>query len=420
MAIRQTQNRSIVVVGAGISGICCALHLQERGVPVVLLEADDTVGGRMRSDRVDGFTLDRGFQVLLTAYPEVQQMLDLDALRLGSFAPGAMIRTGERFARIADPFRRPREILRTLFSGVATPLDALRIARLRRRVSEGAALSLLDGPSREILTELREAGFSARIVDKFFRPFFAGVLLDREVVGSSRALSFFFRMFAEGDASLPAEGMSAIPAQLAARLEPGTLRTGTRVKRLDPSGATLASGERIHAAAVVVATSARVAGSLIPGLSLPDVNPAYCLHFDAERAPDVGDFLVLNGNRAGPVNELCVPSQVAPSYAPAGRALVSASVLGPAPDDDEALEHSTRQQLEGWFGPEVGRWRLLRIDRIPDALPAQPPGAFEPGPRQVQLTNRLFICGDHRDVASLQGAMASGRRAAMGVHRALQ
>jgi phytoene dehydrogenase-like protein len=414
------QRQPVLIVGAGVSGLCCALHLQKRGFWVLLLEADADVGGRVRTDRVDGFLLDRGFQVLLTAYPEAQDMLDLDALRLGSFAPGAMVRTGRRFARVVDPFRRPGGALRTLFSGVATPLDALRIARLRSRVGRGAPQDLLGGASHTTLDALHAEGFSERIIEGFFRPFLGGVLLDRELRGSSRALEFLFRMFAEGDAALPAQGMGAIPSQLAARLAPGTLRTRTPVARLDRSGVTLESGERFDASAVVVATAARAAGKLIPGLPVPEANPACCLQFDAPRAPAVEDFLVLDGSGEGPVNELCVPSQVVPDYAPPGRSLLSASVLAPVPPDDEALEAAVRRQLSNWFGSEASSWRLLRIDRIPDALPFQPPGPFEPAGRSTRLSDRLFICGDHRDLASLQGAMASGRRAALEVAEALR
>lgn len=419
MRVDPVRSHPVVIVGAGVSGLCCALHLQERGLRVLLLEADDGVGGRVRTDCVDGFQLDRGFQVLLTAYQEAQDMLDLDALDLGSFAPGAMVRTGSRFARVADPFRRPGDSLRTLLSGVATPLDALRIARLRRRVLRGEPQALLEGASLDIADSLRAEGFSERIIERFFRPFLGGVLLDRELRGSSLALEFFFRMFAEGDAALPERGMGAIPAQLVERLAPGTLRTRTLVAQLDRSGVTLETGERIDASAVVVATTARAAAKLIPGLPVPEANPACCLQFDAPRPPAVGTFLVLDGNGEGPVNQLCVPSEVAPNYAPPGRALVSASVLAPVPSDDEALEAGARHQLAGWFGPEVSSWRLLRIDRIPDALPSQPPGQFEPASQLARLTERLFICGDYRDLASLQGAMASGRRAAAKVAEAL-
>jgi phytoene dehydrogenase-like protein len=409
----------VVIVGAGLAGLCCALHLQERGVRVLLLEANGEVGGRVRTDRVDGFLLDRGFQVLLTAYPEARAMLDLASLRLGRFAPGALIRTGDRFVCVADPFRRPVHALGTLLSGVASPLDALRIARLRRRVGRGTPQALLDGVSRTTLDALRAEGFSQRIIERFFRPFLGGVLLDRELRASSRAFAFLFRMFAEGDASLPAQGMGAIPQQLSERLGPGTLRTRTRVARLEPSGVVLTTGERIDARAVVVATAARAAAELVPALPVPEAKPACCLHFDAPQAPAVGDFLVLDANGSGPVNELCVPSEVVPTYAPPGRTLVSASVLAPIPSDDEALEAAAREQLTGWFGLQVSTWRLLRIDRIRDALPAQPPGPFEPASSRARLSDRLFVCGDHRDLASIQGAMASGRRTAEEVAGAL-
>ena len=409
---RTELERPVVVVGAGVAGLCCAIHLQERGLPVLVVEGDSQVGGRARTDFVDGFLLDRGFQVLLTAYPEAQDMLDLGSLGLGKFAPGAMIRSDAGFARFVDPLRRPSEALNTLMSGVATPLDALRIARMRRRLGRGDPLRLLDGHSRSALDALRAEGFSQRLIERFFRPFFGGVLLDPELASSSRALEFLFRMFADGDAALPAHGMGAIPHQLASRLAPGVLRTGRWVRRLDGSGVILDCDTRIEAAAIVLATDPRAAEKLAPGLPVPESNPSYCLHFDAPRAPGLRDFLALDGEGTGPVNHVCVPSNIAPRYSPIGRDLVSASVLGPIALDDEALEHAARDQLQDWFGDGVRQWRLLRIDRIEDALPAQPPGAFEPGLQRARLSDRLFVCGDHRDLASIQGAMASGRRAA--------
>jgi phytoene dehydrogenase-like protein len=410
----------VVVVGAGMSGLTCALHLQERGHVVVLLEAEDGVGGRVRTDDVDGFKLDRGFQVLLTAYPEVEAMLDVDRLGLGRFAPGAKVRIEDRFATIADPLRRPEAIFSTLVSGVATPMDALHILRLRRRVSRGSALGLLRADSGHAIDGLRAQGFSERIISRFFRPFLGGVLLDRELRASTRALDFLFRMFAEGDAALPAEGMGAIPAQLCERLAQGTLRLHARVARIEARSVTLESGQRIEASAIVVASEARGAAKLVNGLRVPTSNPAVCLYFDAPQSPAIADYLVLDGNGEGPINELCVPSAVVPGYAPRGRALISASVLAPVIHDDQELEQRARQQLAEWFGNEVKGWRLLRLDRIPEALPFQPPGGFEPAAQSAKLADGLFICGDHRDLASLQGAMASGRRAALAVSEALR
>ena len=220
-------------------------------------------------------------------------------------------------------------------------------------------------------------------------------------------------MFAEGEVALPAQGMGAVSRQLVARLRPGTLRTRAQVRQVEASCVTLETGERLESSAVVLATAARAAAKLVPGLRVPESNAACCLYFDAPQAPAVGNFLVLNGNGTGPVNELCVPSEVNSHYAPAGRSLVSASVLEPFSQDDATLEAAVRQQLSGWFGAAVRDWRLLRIDRIEEALPSQPAGPFEPMAYDPQIAERLLICGDHRDLASLQGAMASGRRAAL-------
>jgi phytoene dehydrogenase-like protein len=403
----------VVVVGAGVAGLCCALTLQRAGHEVRVLEASDGVGGRVRTDPVEGFRLDRGFQVLLTAYPEVQREIDLAALRPGAFLPGAWVRRAGRFECLADPFRRPGEALRTALARVGTLADRWRVVRLRRRVRTGSLDDLLAGPSRRSEDMLHSEGFSPEMVDAFFRPFLGGVFLERRLDTSSRFLEFAFRMFSLGDAVLPAGGMQAVPEQLAGRLDPGTVRLGARVVALTAEGARLADGEQIAARATVVATAAGEAARLLPELSVPASRAAACLYFDAEGPPPVGSALVLDGDGRGPVNHLCVPSEIAAGYAPPGRALVSASVLAPALDEpDVPLEAAVRRQLREWFGSGVDGWRLLRVVRVREALPRQEPGPFEPALRPVRVGERRFVCGDFLDVASLQGAMRSGRRAA--------
>ena len=255
------------------------------------------------------------------------------------------------------------------------------------------------------------------MIDAFFRPLFGGVLLDRGLSASSRMLDFVFRMMAEGEVALPAGGMGAIPEQLARRLPEGTVRLGARVASVSPREIRLESGEAVPARAVVVATEGPEAARLTgQGVAAPASRSVTALHFAAERAPIPEPILILDGDGRGPVNNLCFPSQVAPSYAPEGAVLVSASVLeGPA--DPAALDKAVRGQLTEWFGADVGRWRLLRTHRIPHAQPDQTPPALEPVERPVALPGGLFVCGDHRDTASLHGALVSGRRAAEAVKR---
>jgi phytoene dehydrogenase-like protein len=403
-----------IVVGAGLAGLTCARRLHDGGSSVLVLEASDGIGGRVRTDRVDGFLLDHGFQVLLAAYPEAQRSLDYAALELGEVYPGALIRTGGRFLRVADPFRRPLDAIPALFSGVARLRDYPRLARLRGRARTDTLESLFARRETTALDVLRRLELSAELVERFFRPFLGGVFLDRELETSSRMLDFVVRMFSFGPAVLPAEGMGAIPAQLAAGLPGNSIRTGERVEAVEPGAAVLATGERLEARAVVVATDGTEAARLA-GVPAPAWRAVTCLYFDAEAPPVDRPILVLDGDGEGPVNNLCVPSQIAPSYAPAGRSLVSASVLGDPPQSDEELEAAVRAQLGGWFGPAVRDWRHLRTYRISHALPAKTPPSLEPADRAVRLRPGLSVCGDHRETASIQGAMASGRRAAQAV-----
>lgn len=406
----------VVVVGAGLAGLACALRLHQAGARVRVLEASDGVGGRVRSDLVNGFRLDRGFQVLLTAYPETRRVLEYASLDLRRFRPGALVWRAGRFHELSDPWRRPERAWRSLTARVGTLADRVRMARLRGRVRRGPLDELFRRPETSAAERLRAEGFSADMIESFFRPFMGGVLLDRSLSASSRMLEFTFRMMAEGDTVLPAAGMQAIPEQIARQLPAGTLRFGARVVAASPREVRLDSGETVGGDGVVIATEGPEA-SRLAGLPAPGSLAVTCLYFAAEKPPLEEPILALDGDGAGPVNNLCVPSQVASAYAPAGAALVSASVVDGAAGHaaQPALEGAVRRQLEGWFGPQVATWRHLRTYRIHHAQPEQRPGALEPTARPVRLDDGRYVCGDHRDTASLHGALVSGRRAAEAV-----
>ena len=404
-----------MIVGGGLAGLACGDLLVQAGQRVLVLEREASPGGRVRTDRTGGFLLDRGFQVLLTAYPEARRRLDYAALRLRSFYHGALVWTGRGLHRVADPLRHPRDAAASLAGPVGTTLDKLRILGLRRRAGAGSVADLFRRPDTTTITALRSLGFSNALIDLFLRPFLGGIFLERELATSSRMLDFVVRMMAEGDVSLPAAGMGAISDQLAARLPPGALRPGAAVARVDPDSVTLETGERIGARAVVVATEGDVAARLTGRIAAPPARAATTVYYAADRSPVGGPYLILNGVGVGPVNSLCVPSDVAPTYAPHGQALVSASLIGLPAADDAALDADIRSQLRRWFGTQVDGWRHLRTYRIPWALPDQAPPALEPAERRVQLDGRLFVAGDHRDTGSIHGALVSGRRAAEAV-----
>ncbi|WNG39858.1 FAD-dependent oxidoreductase [Archangium violaceum] len=402
---------NVIVVGAGLAGLTCARLLHQAKVKVRVLEASDGVGGRVRTDAVEGFLLDRGFQVFLTAYPEPQRWLDYKALDFQRFFPGALVWRAGRLHKVADPFRRPLQAAAHAFNRVGSFADKLHILDLRQQSLAGSVEDVFHRRQKTSREYLRDVGFSEEMVEAFLRPFFAGIFLEKELRTSSRVLEFVFRMFATGATAVPAKGMGALSMQLAAKLPMGAVKLNAPVEEVWGHRVRLASGEREEADAVVVATDAPAAEELLPGMPPRRMNAVTCLYFAAPEPPVRGPYLVLNGEGRGPVNNLAVMSEVAPAYAPAGQALVSVSVVEPV-DAPETLEARVREQLTEWFGGAVEKWRHLRTYVIPHALPAQPPESFAEPHRQVRLSPGLYVCGDYRENGSIEGAMVSGRRAA--------
>ena len=396
----------VLIVGAGLAGLCCARRLREAGVSSLILEASDEVGGRVRTDEVDGFLLDRGFQVFLTAYPEAKRVLDYDSLDLRTFYPGALVKTSFGFERLADPWRRPLDALRSIYRSGWTWRDRWAVAKLRQRVRRGSLEDLWNRDERPTHQLLMEHGFSASAVESFFRPFFGGIFLESKLETSSRMFEFVFRMMSQGDTTLPSQGMGAISRQLASALPSGSIRTKSPVRSIEGSCVTLDSGETLSARSVVVAVEGPAAARLLPEIPDPGSRSVTCLYFSAEKAPLDGPVLLLNGE-AGPINNLAVLSHVAPSYAPSGAHLISVSVLGRCEDSARV-----KDQLVDWFGEGARTWRHLKTYQLQHALPRQAPPALKTPERESRVGPDLFVCGDHRDNASIQGAMVSGRRAA--------
>ena len=401
----------VLIVGAGLAGLACARALHERGVTFQILEASDGIGGRVRTDEHDGFLLDRGFQTLLTAYPEARRVLDYPRLELKPFAHGALSWYAGRMNVLVDPWRTPGAWWTALQSDFGSLSDKLRIAALRSRLRRSSIDNLFRGPDRSAKDALLAAGFSQPLIHRFFRPFLGGILLDGELKSSSRMFEFVFKMLSEGDTALPARGMGSIPAQLAEKLPAGSIRLNANVDSLHESELRLKGGAALRARAIVVAAGGPAAAHLV-GEVEPASRSDTCFYYSAAEPPVAQPILVLNGDGAGPVNNFSVISQVAPSYAPAGKHLISVTVLGTQALTEVQLGGFIIAQMKNWFGKVASTWQLLRSYRIAHAQPQQLPGALEPPQRPVRTRPGVYVCGDHRDNASINGALVSGRRAA--------
>ncbi len=402
----------VIIVGGGIAGLACARRLNRRAVKVRVLEAGGRVGGRVKTDRMDGYLLDRGFQVLQTAYPEARRELDYHRLDLRHFAPGAMVRLRGRFYSLADPLRRPRLLFDTLTAPIGSIADRLRLLRLARRVTRGPLDGLFRQPESTAMQFLRAEGFSDTMIRRFFTPFFGGVCLDPQIQASSRVLQYVLRMFAGGEAALPAGGMQQIPLQIAADLPMASLRTGVRVRQVRSDGVTLDDGTVMPARAVVVATEAPETENLL-GLPRASRSTAEtCLYFSSDRAAWHPPFLMLNGEGRGPINNIAFPSRVSSHYAPAEKSLAAVVVLGNPEGGDDALTDRVRTQLIDWFGQQAGDWVHLRTYRITHALPDQSPPTPNPTSLHPRVRPGVFVCGEHGSLPGIQWALVSGRLAA--------
>ncbi|MEY3582712.1 MAG: hypothetical protein RLZ02_1665 [Actinomycetota bacterium] len=403
----------VVIVGAGLAGLSAAREIQRHGHSVIVLESSDAVGGRVRTDIVDGFQLDRGFQVMLTAYPELQTQVDMRALDPRPFDPGALVWRNGKGHAVSDPFRKPQTLATTAFAPIGSVFDKARIVVLRARVMRRKPAALLGGQDVSTDVALRAFGFSTKIINRFFRPLFGGIQLDPHLATSRRMFDVIFRSLSEGQSVLPSRGMHALPLQMASRLSEGTIHLNTRVSTVDGANVTLASGESITARAVVVATDGPTASSLL-GIPVVESRKVGCVYFSADAPPTKEKYVVLDGTGNGPVLNVAVISNVAPSYAPADKHLIVAALPGVTDGDLEAM---SRKQLRSWWGPQVDDWKHLRTYIIEHGGPVQKP-PFSPRQR-VDLGNGLFVCGDHRDTGSIQGAMFSGRRCGEAVVRSL-
>lgn len=412
MSRMSDRRADVCIVGAGLAGLSCARFLLRAGIDTMVVEASDGVGGRVRSDNVDGFILDRGFQVLLTQYPEPHHQLRMRDLDVRRFDPGALVQIGRRRHRVGDPIRQPGALVSSALAPIGTPADKLRLARLFLEVRRANPRALLARPGRSTADELVARGFSSRAIDRFWRPLFAGIQLDPDLEVSNRRFLVILAMLAEGSASVPSAGMGAIARQLASSIPDDALWLDAPVDGITASGVTLTDGRRVDATVVVVATDGPTAAGLL-SLPHPGSRPVSSIQLGADEAPIPHRLVVLDGERRGPATNLAVMSNVAPSYAPPGQAQISVEIPGPLVDTDAELLVAVRRQLRGWFGSAVDRWEHLRTLRIPHGHPDQRDGF--PVKRRVRLGAARYVCGDHRDTASIQGALYSGRRTASAI-----
>ncbi|PPK71002.1 NAD(P)/FAD-dependent oxidoreductase [Actinokineospora auranticolor] len=397
-----------VVVGAGLAGLAAARTLLDAGREVVVVEADEAPGGRVRTDRVDGLLLDRGFQVFNAAYPAARELLDIDALRLRPFLPAVLVSDRDGLHIVADPRRLPARFRETLRAPIGSLPRKAMLGAYAAALAAASARTLRGRDDRPFRVRLANYGITGPVLERFVRPLLSGVFLDPDLTVPSRFAEFVVRSLARGEIGVPAGGMRAIPDQLAAGMPADSVQYSYPIREVAPGRVTGDFGT-VTARSVVVAVGGHVAASLL-GDRVPNTPTRGCVtHYHLADFPPVADgALVVDAERRGPVANSVVLTNAAPEYAPRG-VLVSSTSIGP----DDPGEEAVRAHLAKLYHQDTSAWRHVRTYRVPHALPVANGSLRKP----VALGDGIYVCGDHRDTPSIQGALVSGRRAARAVLR---
>lgn len=403
----------VLIVGAGMAGLACAITLHRSGIPFLLFDREKEVGGRVRTDEVDGYRLDRGFQVLLTAYPEAQRFLDYEKLQLQACYPGSKVWFENRFHRVADPFRHPIDGVNSLLTPIGTLADKIRVGMMRLGLL--SSRSIPDNCST--INALGEMGFGDSMIDRFWKPFMRGVFLENELSTTIRKFDETFRFFSKGDTVLPKNGIGEIPHQLAGKIPKDQILLETEISKVGPNTVESSDGTKWEGKVVVLATEDFHANQLL-GLDNEEAewNSVDCLYFSLsiDNLPSNEPILYLDGSGNGPINNLTFVSTLC-DCAPVGQALASVSVIGKKEVEIEEIAKQAKYQLTEWFGKKAEGWKYLKGYRIQQAVPSCP---TPPSPKPV--LNEVYRCGDYFGLPSINSAMKSGRLTAENIIRESQ
>ena len=415
------QNEKVIIIGAGIAGLTAAIELEKAGFKPTILEGSESIGGRVKTDNVDGHLLDHGFQVLLTAYPEAQHYLDYEKLNLKKFSPGALIIDSKNGNySISDPLRQPISIFSMLFSPVGNFSDKLKIFQWNRALRKTSVDDIFNKDELTSLEFLRKKGFSETIISQFFKPFFGGIFLENELQTSSRMLEFVFKMFGEGYAAVPEKGMKQIPEMLASNLAQTEIKFNHRVEKVGLKKVSLENGEELDADVIIIATKA---DELLPQLSGQFSGDQFVtnLNFTSDIDPIGKSLIALIPDNRYLINNVSVMNNTSSFYAPEGSYLLSISVTQNYEENDKQLKKRIlKELLEIFPSLENAVLEHLKTYYIDNALPIIDDFQNKMKPSQTKIQDGIYLAGDYLLNGSINAAMASGRYAAHAVFEDLK
>ncbi len=398
---------SIHIIGAGVSGLAAAMTLEKAGYNATILEASNHIGGRVATTIKDGNIYDHGFQVMLDAYPAVSEFIDTTTLDLKKFVPGSMIFKDGVSHKIGDPRRDFDFAIPTLVAGIGSLRDKWLVFTLSRKLTQKSLYDIFTTEEQTTLEYLKNYGFSDQIIHQFFKPFYTGIFLEPDLATSSRMFEFVFKMFTQGNATLPASGIQAIPQQMATQLN-GDIQLNTAVDQVLNDQIKLKNGTQLQSDFTIIATEA---ASLIPNLPKSDRkwHSVQTLYFATNvvgfKTPIIGLIAGENclSNNFHFLND-CIPNH---------DKVVSVTIVKKHNLSLEDLTNQVREELSTQANIELGD--LLHEITIHKALPQLDSLQYCMSETETQLTQHVFLAGDHLSNGSLNAAMLNGKAAAKAI-----
>lgn len=405
--------QKIYIIGAGLSGLVAALELEKAGYSPIILESTDRVGGRMKTDEVDGFLLDHGFQVLLTAYPEVKKYLNIPALNLKNFDPGAIIFDELDSYIISDPLRNPLKVVGMAFSKVGTFFDKVKMFNLTQELKKKSVEKIFEEPSKPTLQYLKEYGFSDQIISNFFKPFFRGIFLEKDLNTSSRMFEFVFKMFSLGHAAIPEKGMQEVPNMLSRQLEKTQIIFNSPVEKIEGHTIVLKNGEILEADRIIICTQPDYILPQMQG-QFPAPKHVINLYFSLQKSFMARPMIGLIPGEGHLINNLVFMDDVSSTYSSKDRSLLSVTVLESDLDESD-LVSLVQKELEEISGIKAEFFKFIKSYYIPHALPSLDDLKASIPITECRLTDHIFLGGDYLLNGSTNAALTSGRLVAESV-----
>ena len=403
--------QNITIIGAGVSGLVAALKLESLGYEPIIFETKKSIGGKVQSEEFEGYILDHGFQVLLSAYPLAKKYLDLKALNLDTFNSGAYIFKNQNQFCVGDPLRDKSLFFLTAFSKIGTLSDKLKVFKLSRKLKNKTVEQIFEDKEYQTIDYLSNFGFSEQFIADFFKPFFGGIFLENELKTSSRMFEFIFKMFSEGEAVIPRNGMQEIPNQLALKLKTTKINFSTKVEKVVGNTVYFDDGNEHQSDFVIVATEA---SKLIPQMAGTQMKwkGTQTLYFEVDQILFEKHMIgLVASDKNYLINSICFPKSMTPT---AQHKLVSVSIIKQHQLNDKDLIYRVEEELNVIFN--IKPLRFLKSFDIPRALPGLTDVKMTMHPTETQLTEHIFLAGDTMLNGSLNAAMHSGELVAQAIH----